>query len=394
MSSVAGIQQAATRASQSVQIEPVTDPKGVMEVIEFPFKLYKNDHNWVPPFIEERRDFLDPKKNPFYEHGKVQLFLARRHGEVVGTIGAAINYSHNTVHNEKAGAFGYFETIDDQEVASVLLRAAEEWVRAEGMTIIRGPMTFSLNDECTLLVSGDDDPPVAMMTYNPLYYAGLIEAAGYQKAMDFYAYLGDLDERLHNAPPKVFHAAEKAAARRGITVRKGRMSEFNKEAEIIRSVMNQAWSKNWGFVPLTDHEVEHLGKNLKQLVDPDLVLIAETSDGKPVGISLTLPDVNQALKRAGGGHMFPFGLLKYLWYAKINRKINRVRLVLMGVVEDYRMLGIDAIFYVQTARIALSKGYYHLEGSWILETNTMMNRIIERLGGRRYKTYRIYEKNV
>jgi hypothetical protein len=392
MNSAVGDKQAVQSAKSAVQIEPVTDKKGIMELIEFPFKLYRDDPNWVPPFIEERRDLLDPKKNPFFEHSRIQFFLARRNGELVGTIGAIINDNHNTFHNEKAGGFGFFETIDDPEVAGALLHAAEDWLRKEGMTVVRGPMNPSTWDEWGLLIEGVDEPPVVMMPYNPHYYVKLIEDAGYHKAMDLYAWLGELDERLRNAPPKVFSAGQKATARHGITVRKARMKDFEKEVEIILKLTNEVWSKNWGFVPLTEHEAKHLAANLKMIIDPDLVLIAENREGEPVGYSLTLPDLHQILKKIGGGHMLPFGVLKFLWYRRQPKLMRNIRLAMLGVKEGYRMHGIDGIFYVETARTALAKGYSRMEGSWILEVNTMMNRIIERLGATRYKTYRIYEK--
>jgi GNAT superfamily N-acetyltransferase len=375
----------------SIQIEPVTDKRGVLELIEFPFKLYRGDRNWVPPLIEERRDFLDPNKNPFFEHARFQLFLARRDGDLVGTIGAVVDDNHNQVHDERMGAFGFFESIDNQEVAGALLGAAEDWVRAQGMTIMRGPMNFSTNHEVGLLIEGDDESPMVMMTYNPRYYARLIEARGYVKAMDLFAYIGDLDDRLHNGPPKLYRAAEKAAKNAGIRVRKADMRHFAEEVKRARSIYDRAWTRHWGFVPLTEKEGDFLAAGLKPVIDPDLVLIAETLDGAPIGMSITLPDLHQALKRSGGGHMLPFGLLKFLWH---KRKVDQVRLWGMGVIEEYRGRGIDALFYIETARAALAKGYKRIEGSWILESNTMMNRIIERLGGRRYKTYRIYEKSL
>ena len=393
MSSPAAVQQATGSVSGSLQIEPVaiTDRKAIREMILFPFKLYKGDPNWVPQFIGEREEFTSPTKNPFFEHARVQFFFARRNGELVGAICGCVNDNHNKFHNEKAGSFGFFECIDDPAVATALLKSAEDWVRSQGMTIIRGPMNFSSNDEWGLLIDGFNVPPVVLTTYNKPYYGTMIEGYGYTKAMDLFAYIADIDERLQNAPPKVFRAAEKAVARRGVRVRQGKLSEFENEARIVMEITNRVWSKNWGFVPITEHEAEHLGKSLKPIIDPDLVLIAETAEGEPIGVSFTLPDFHQALKLSGGGRMYPFGLLKFLW---AKRKINTIRLVLMGVAEEYRSLGLDAIFYVETARIASKKGYTRIEGSWILEVNTMMNRIIERLGGRKYKTYRIYEKTL
>jgi hypothetical protein len=383
--------QSEGKMSGQLRLEPVSDKQGLMEFIEFPFKLYRGDPNWVPPLIEERRDFFDPKKNPFFEHARCQLFLARRGDELVGTVASVVNDNHNALHNEKTGAFGFFEVVNDQAVADALLEAAESWVRTQGMAVIRGPLNFSTNDEIGTLVDGFDEPPMVMMTYNPRYYPSLIEAHGYAKAMDVYAYIVELAERLQNAPQKVFSVAEKAAQREGIRVRKIDIKHLDQEVALIKQVYNRAWERNWGFVPMTDHEIDHLANGLKAILDPNLLFVAETSDGTPVGVSIALPDVHQALRWSGGGHMWPFGLLKFLWH---RRKVNQCRLLIMGLVEQYRGRGADAIFYVETARAALAHGYKRMEGSWILENNTMMNLIIERLGGVRYKTYRIYEKTL
>jgi GNAT superfamily N-acetyltransferase len=372
-----------------LRIEPATGKRGLLEFIEFPFKLYRGDPNWVPPLIEERQDFFDPQKNPFFEHARCQLFLGRRDDEIVGTIAAVVNDNHNAFQDEKMGSFGFFETIDDQAVADALLEAAETWVRAQGMTVIRGPLNFSTNDEIGTLVDGFDEPPMVMMTYNHRYYPSLIEARGYTKAMDVFAYIVELAEGLQNAPQKVFSVAEKAAHKEGIRVRKFDMKRFDQEVDLLKQVYNQAWERNWGFVPMTDREIDHLAHGLKAVLDPNLLFVAEISDGTPVGVSIALPDIHQALRWSGGGHMWPFGILKFLWH---RRKVNQCRLLIMGMVEQYRGRGADAIFYVETARAALAHGYKRMEGSWILENNTMMNRIIERLGGVRYKTYRVYER--
>lgn len=375
----------------NIRIEPVTDKKGVLEYVKFPFQLYRGDPNWVPPLIEERRDFFDPRKNPFYEHARFQLFLARRGGVLVGTIGAVVNDNHNTFQNEKSGGFGFFEAIDDPAVAAALFAAAEGWVRGQGMTVIRGPLNFSTNDEVGTLIEGFDEPPMVMMTYNPRYYPALIEGRGYTKAMDLFAWIFELAAGMKKAPDKLFRVAEKAAERQGIRVRKIDMKHFEREVALIKEAYNSAWELNWGFVPMTDHEIDHLAKSMKPVLDPNLVMIAETSDGQPAGISFSLPDLHQALQRSGGGHMWPFGLLKFLWH---RRKVNQFRLLIMGMKTKYRGRGIDALFYLRTAQEALKRGYTRQEGSWILETNDMMNRILERLGGKKYKKYRIYEKKL
>lgn len=375
----------------TIQIEPVTSRRELRAFIEFPFQLYRNDPIWVPPFIDERYAFFDFHKNPFFRHARAQLFLARRDGVVVGTIAGCVDEYHNQSHGDQQGAFGFFELIDDHTVAAALLGAVEGWIRGQGMTVARGPFSFSINHEYGLLVDGFATPPMIMTTYNPPYYMHLLEALGYTNAMNMFAYVGDLDARWHAAPPKVFRAAEQALHQDGIRVRKLNMRDFDQEVRRVRLVYEQAWSQLWDFVPLSVAEVEYAGRQLRAVIDPDLVFLAETAAGAPIGVSITLPDLNQALLRSGGGHMLPFGLAHFLWE---RRHVNQARLWAMGVIDGYRGRGIDAVFYVETARAALAKGYRRLEGSLILENNIMMNRIIERLGGERYKTYRFYEKRL
>ena len=373
----------------NLSIKPVIDGRDLLAFIEFPFEHYRDDPNWVPQLIEERRDFFDPGKNPFFDHARSQLFLAYRDSKLVGTVGAVVDDRHNEVHDEQMGAFGFFEAADDQEVADALLDAAEEWVRGQGMTIMRGPLNFSMNEEIGTLVDGFLEPPMVMMTYNPRYYPRLIEGHGYTKAMDVYAYISDLAPDLEAAPEKLFRVARKAAEHRGIRVRTINMRRFDDDVALIKQVYNSAWERNWGFVPMTEAEIDHLATNMKPILDPNLILIAELEDGTPVGVSMGLPDLHQALHQSGGGHMWPFGLLKFLWH---KRKVDQARLLIMGMVEAYRGRGIDAIFYLETTRKALARGYKRIEGSWILENNTMVNQILERLGMVRYKTYRIYER--
>ncbi len=372
------------------EIKPVETRREVEQFILFPWKIYARDPYWVPPLISERKIFFDPNRNPFFKHAEVQLFLALRGKEVVGTISAHINYNHNDFHGEKAGFFGFFECVEDFGVAQALLDTACRWVAERGMEVIRGPMNFSTNEECGLLVEGFDSRPVVMMTYNPRYYVDFIERAGFVKAMDLYAYIiqaEDLKNNAENLPEKVFKAAEAALSRPQIRIRNLNMRDFDREVERGWKVYNSAWSKNWGFVPLTREEFRHMAYGLKTFLDPELVFVAEI-DGEPVGISVTLPDVNIPLHRMNG-RLFPLGWLKFLWY---RRKIDTARFFMMGVVEQYRNLGIDAVFYLETAKALLRKGYTRCEMSWILENNYMMNRIIQRLGGRVYKVYRIYEK--
>jgi GNAT superfamily N-acetyltransferase len=375
----------------NIQIEIVAGKRNLREFVTFPFARYRGDLLWVPPLIEERLDFLNPRKNPFFEHAHVALFLARRCGAVVGTISAAVDENYMAFHGERMATFGFFETIDDSEVAARLLAAAESYAREHGATVIRGPISFSTNHELGLLIEGFDSSPMVMMTYNPPSYAALIESCGYGKAIDLLAYIGDLDERWENADRGIVRVAQKAARKAGIRVRPANIRRFDEEVQRIKSIYQRAWVRNWGFVPLTEKEADYLAASLKPVIDPDLVFIAETDDGTPVGMSIALPDLHQALRWSGGGSMFPLALLKFLWY---RRRINQFRLWGMGVIEEYRGQGIDAVFYVETTRAALAKGYRCAEASWVLETNTMMIRILEHLGLQRYKTYRVYEKQL
>lgn len=375
----------------SIDIEAVTTRKGMSEYVQFPFKLYRNDPCWVPPLIEERIGYFNTQKNPLWEHARYQLFVARRRGEVIGTVGGVVNDRHNVVHGEMAGGWGFFESIDDPEVAGALLQAAEDWCRLQGMNMIRGPLNFSLNDEAGMLIDGFETSPMLMMTHNPRYYPSLIECQGYVKAMDLFAWICDIEATLAAAPQKLYRVSQKALQKQGLRIRKVDMRHFDAEIEKIKAAYNSAWQKNWGFVPMTDHEIDHLAAGFKRFIDPNLIFVAETEDGRPAGVSLSMPDLHQALKRSGGGHMWPLGIPRFML---ARRHIDQVRLMIMGMVEEFRGRGVDAVFYLETAQEALKLGYKRLEGSWILESNTMMNQIIERLGGNKYKTYRIYEKQL
>ncbi len=382
--------------SSDLRIVPVTTEQQRRTFASFPWRLYRNDPNWVPYILSDRLKLLNPARHPFWEHAEGQLFLAMRGQEVVGTISAHINRRHNEVHKDKVGFFGFFEVVDDRAVAEALLVQAAAWLRARGMDAIRGPENPSQNEESGLLIDGFDLPPVVMMTYNPRYYQALLEQAGFQKAQDLFAWdilTNIFDYDVQNLPRKFVRVADEARKRPNLVLRKMDMKNFDHEVELAKQVYNAAWEQNWGFVSMTDREFEQLGEELKFIIDPDLVYLAEV-DGKVAGFSLGVPDANQALLKARpqpNTWSFPWTVVKLLWH---KRKINSFRLVAMGVVPDYRTLGIDALFYVETARQAFQKGYQRCEMSWILESNDMMNRIIERLGGKVYKTYRIYQKPV
>lgn len=284
-----------------------------------------------------------------------------------------------------------YEAIDDPAIASALFEAAVRFLRARGLTKIQGPVNLSMNHDCGLLVDGFDSPPVLMMPYNPGHYVAHFESVlGLKKAKDLYAFWLDAHTE---PPPKVVRVAEKIRVKEGITVRPIRMQNFSSELKILKDILNSAWEKNWGFVPFTEEEFDHTARDMKRIAIPDLVLIAEVH-GEPVAFSATLPDFNQALIKIDGKltrYGLPIGLLKLLWHSK---KINQLRLILLGVKQKHRKQGLDAILYLETLRTARRLGYKGGEISWTLEDNILVNRAIERMGGKRYKTYRIYEQEI
>ena len=368
----------------SINIVSVKSKKDLNQFIKFPWLIYKGDPNWVPPLISEIKNLLNPKKHPFHEHAEVELFLAKRDGGVVGRIAAIVNDNHIKEHNEKAGFFGFFECINDYQVAEKLFDTVRDWLKERGMEIMRGPMNFSVNEECGLLVNGFDSPPVVMMTYNPRYYLELIDRYKFVKARNLYAYYMD-DKAFPERFGKVIEAIKK---RTGVSVRKIKMKDFDNEVKRVKLIYNAAWSQNWGAIPMTDNEFDKLAKDMKMILDPDLALIAEIG-GKPVGFSLTIPNVNEALIKLNG-RLFPFGIFKLLWHFYV-KKFHSTRTIIMGVFEEHRHKGIDSIFYYQTFKDGTAKGYWWGEMSWILEDNLPMVRALEKMGARIYKTYRIYD---
>ncbi len=382
--------------SITVEVCPVISSKDLEDFIRFPFRLYRDDPHWVPPLLSDRRKFLSAQHNPFFEHAEVVLWLARHNGEVMGTISSHIDHLHNQVHGEKVGMFGFFQTVDDFHVAEALLATARDWAHSKGMEALRGPLSFSQNHEVGTFLEGDPGPPMVMMPYNPPHYNEFFERFGLTKVMDVYAYIADLSQ-FHGdpsgLPEKLVRVTNLAKERAGIVTRRPRMKDFDAELQRAKQVYNQAWVRNWGFVPMTDAEVNKLARDLKQILDPRLCVIVEAGD-RPVGLSVCVPDINQVLKRLDG-RLFPLGWLKVLWYG---RKITGARLMIMGVVDDFRGRGVEAVLMYETVRSAIEGGYTRIEFSWILETNEMMNRIILKVGGpygaRRYRTYRIYQMPV
>jgi len=372
-----------------IDVKPVRTSGDRHRFIEFPYQLYRGDAHWIAPLRMAQKDILNTKRHPFYKTSDVEMFLARRDGRVVGRIMAILNRAHNEFHNERAGFFGFFEVENDEQAAGALLGAARDWVLGRGAAVIRGPVNPSTNYECALLVEGFDLDPMVMMTYNPPYYAALLEGYGMKKAMDLYAY--DIAADYFNHSNKLQRVAERLRKKSNIRVRTVNMKDFKNEVEIIRQVYNDAWSRNWGFVPMSEEEFDHLAKDLKQIVDPRVVLIAEQAfDGstpRAVGFLLAVPDLNRALKKISG-RLLPLGLLKLLWHS---RKISSIRVITMGGILEFQNLGMGSIFLDEIYRRGPAAGFPTGEMSWVLENNVMMNRAAELIGGRRTKTYRIYE---
>jgi GNAT superfamily N-acetyltransferase len=334
---------------------------------------------------------LSRTKNPFFEHAEAEYFIAERDGEVVGRIAAISNRLHNETHEDRVGFFGFFESIDDQQVANALFEAAAGWCRALGHDVLRGPTSFSVNDECGLLVDGFDTPPALMMPHNPPYYIGLLERAGFGKAKDLWVYQGGSEQGYVPVPERLARATDMIRQRLGITLRPLNMKDFEGEVERIKELYNSAWEKNWGFVPMTEHEIDHLAEQFKPVVIPEMVPMAE-KEGELIGFGIALPDLNVIFRTNRSGRLFPM-ILRLLWALKMKR-IRRARILLLGVAPAYRGKGIDAMLYHWIWTKSAERGIYWGEAGWILEDNPAMNAGLEKMTFRVYKTYRLYDRRL
>jgi GNAT superfamily N-acetyltransferase len=359
--------------------------------IKLPWKIYAYDPVWVPPLLIERKEFIDREKHPFFEHGKAEFFLARRDGEVVGRILVSDDPKYNELHGSNVGCFGMFESIDDQDVANALFEAASKWLRELGRDEIMGPIDYSTNYLCGLLVGGFQHPPMLLTSHNPPYYSRLIEGWGFAKVMDFFAWWFAEPANAAARLRKLAGALKKRPEK--VTPRQINLRDISSEAQRIRSIYNQAWAKNWGFVPFSEKEFAYMTKEMKPLLLPDLVWLAEIS-GDPVGFILCVPDINVALKKINGRLTtfgLPIGLAKLLFH---KNRIRTVRLVALGVVPKYRRHGIAEMLVLQIIENAMLKRGFVGECSLILENNVMMNRFLEAIGAEKYKTYRIYRRSL
>ncbi|CAN5650625.1 GNAT family N-acetyltransferase [soil metagenome] len=373
-----------------ILIKKVDNEADKMKFIKFPWKIYKNDPNWVPPLIFDIKSTLNQQKNPFYKHAKMELYIAYKDGEIAGTIAAIVNKSHNDYYKDKVGFFGFYECINDRIVSDALYNKAKAFLKENGMDTMRGPVNPSTNDTCGFLTDVFDQPPVILMTYNPRYYLDLAEGYGFYKAKDLLAFMIDKDViNDEKMMAKLQRVSDMVVKKEGLTIRKVNLSDFKAEVEKVRQVYNNAWQDNWGFVPMTKEEFEYIAGTLKQAVDKDFVMFAE-KDGKVIGFNLALPDLNQATKVLDG-KLLTFKLLKFL---QLKKKIDLLRVIIMGVNVEYHKKGIDAVFYLEIIKEGNRKGYRGAEISWVLEDNLPMVQTATKLGAKVYKTYRIYDVGI
>lgn len=369
-----------------IKIRKIRSKKNLRKFVKLPWELYQGNPHWVPPLISDTEHLLTPGRNPFWENAERELFLAYDEDEIVGRVAAIISANHNKTYGEKTGFFGFYESIDDQEVASALYGAAEEWLAEKGMRHMRGPMNPNINEEFGFVVKGFDQDPFVMMPYTLPYYLRLVESQGFKKVKDVHAYWADVAAGM---PEKVARIAAMLKKRYKITVRAINMKELEEEAALIKDVHDEAWKDNWGAVAFTQAEFEHIVKQLKTIAISDLVPIVEL-EGKVVAMGVAVPDANQILRLANG-RLFPFGFIKVL----LNQnKVNRVRILILGVLSRYRRYGFDALLYHSIYEAARKHGFTGGEFSWILEDNVEMIRIIEGWGGKLTKIYRLYQKPI
>lgn len=360
--------------------------KDIKKFLKFAFKVYKDDPYWVPPLFMDKMKILNKNKNPFFkESGDIELFMAYRNNEPVGRIAAIRNDLHNKIHNENVGFFGFFECINDQEVANKLLDTAKDWLKEQNFTAMRGPANPTSNDEYGALIEGFNDSPRLLMSYNPEYYLKLFDGYGLKKAKDLFAY--DIQNSEMKKNDKIKRVAEIVKKRYGLKLRPVNMKKFQEELDLFKMIYNKTWAANWGFVPMSDEEIDAAAKDLKPLINPDLVFFAEIGD-ETIGVVLAMPDYNEIFKTMKG-RLFPFQFLKLYTQKK---KITWARVVALGVIPEYQQKGIDGALYYECMIKAAKHNILQGEASWILEDNVMMNRGAETMKGKIYKKYRIYEK--
>ncbi len=356
------------------------------DFIEVPFILYKDDLHWVPPLRSDIKTTLDRKKNPFFEHAEAEYFVARDVHTPVGRVAAIVDHNYNKFHGTRVGWFGFFESVDDPDVSRCLLRAACGWLRDKGMDEVLGPASPTLNDEAGFLIEGFGSSPFIMMAYNPPYYPELVEGFGFEKVKDLYAwYLSAATD----PPERVVRIVERVKARNRLTIRPMDMGDFRAELGRVKDIYNSAWEKNWDFASMTEAEVDFMAEKLKPIIKPEMVQFLEI-DGRPVAVSIVVPDMNRVLKKMGG-RLLPFGWLKFLYY---RRKVTEMRLFALGILPEYRGKGFDAVLNIAALTKGREVGVTGGELSWTLEDNHAINDSIKAMGATLYKKYRVYKKGL
>lgn len=364
-------------------------------LFEFPWQVYRDDPNWIPPLNSMRRELLSKEKHPAWEYMEGDYFLAWRGDQCVGTIAAFINQRHDEFHGEKAGWFGLFDVLDDAEAAAALIAQAEAYVQARGVEVIRGPQTFTAHEDVGLLIDGFE-PPILLMPYHKPYYRAFIEDAGYSKADDMHSYQGNWQTLDQNNMAERF---EKTVAwlkkRGGVTARPIDRKNLRRDFELFKEIYNKAWAENWGFVPMTNRELDGLIEGLSMLFDPELACFAEIN-GEPVGFFIAVPDFNQVLHKAypRPAEPEPLTLIKAAWHWKLRPVMNQVRVPLMGVVKEHRTKGVDLIMYHHVLNRLRNSPYTHIDCGWISEKNLDMAGTLKGFGMTIYRTYRLYEKRL
>jgi len=369
----------------TVTVQPVATRRDRKLFLELPWKLYRGDPNFIPPLRQNQKEMVGYARSPFYDDAEAQTFLAWRDGEVVGRIAAIFNHAHNRFHNELRGFWGFFESIDDERVAHALFDAVRSWFAVRGVTQLRGPTNPSLNHECGLLIEGFHSPPTFMMTYNPPFYARLVESYGFHKAQDLYAFFGSVD-MLDGLDKKLAFIAEESSTRFGVKVRPLDKKRFRAEIETFLRLYNESLASTWGFVPIGDREIKAMSASMKHLILPELALIAEV-DGKPIGALFGLPDYNPRIKEIDG-RLFPFGIFKLL-----NRKrgFKKFRVISANVTPEYQRWGIGLVLLRGLVQPVLDSGIQEAEFSWVLESNRLSRSGLEKGGALLDKTYRLYD---
>src|SRR6201996_7413091 len=370
------------------KIVPVVSKKELAAFIDFPHDLYKDDPYYVPELFIAQRDLLT--KHPFHKHNSLQCYLLFEGDKVIGRIAAILNNAHNQYNHKNDGFFGFFDCIDDQEAANLLFKTAADWLKNKGVTErFLGPVNFSTNEPCGLLIEGFDSSPFLMQTYNYPYYAKLIDGAGFNKDVDLIAWHWD-GAGYDDKSVRLLDALQERLKRSNIVIRKVDLKNFKEETIKLREVYNSAWDQNTGFVPLTDDEFDYLAKDLKLILDPDFALVAE-QDGKIVAFGLALPNYNEIFKTIKRGRLLPTGIFKLLFGKK---SIQSIRIYALGVVDGYRKMGIEAVLYGTIIKEYKRKGLLHAEAGWTLDNNVLINEAIIAIKGDPYKKYRIYEKSI